>query len=204
MTERGFWNKKYADGGISGFGSIGRYRKWKWKKINYIVGRIDYKSIVDVGCGDMTFWKRDFRDGLRKCKEYVGIDISEVIQERNKLKYPDRVFLTGNAKLPFVNVSGDIVLAMDLLFHIMNADDFIDILCRLCEYSKDWIIIYNWMNNPFAHEGLTTDGISQYYRNLKDYDGLFRNNQLNLSSVMSSPFDEYGCLYFYKKVDKIC
>jgi hypothetical protein len=201
MTERSYWNKKYQEGGISGKGSIGKYKRWKWKKIYYIIGRLTHKSVVDVGCGDMRFWERDYMGGLRRCGEYVGIDISDEIIAQNIEKYPDRTFLLGNAKMPFVGVSGEVVLCMDLLFHIMNSNDFADIILRLGEYSEKWIVIYNWFRNPFAYMNVFTDNVSQYYRNLKDYDATFKYMGFELDAMFTSIYDEVGCLYFYKRRD---
>ena len=198
MNEKEFWNNKYRKGGISGKGSIGQYRNWKWTVIKDTIGKIEDKSFVDVGCGDMSFWTLPLFNKLRKCKDYFGIDISEEIINTNIIDYPDRNYLCCNAK-DFVLIKGDIVLAMDLLFHIMENEDFETILLRLCEYSEDWIIIYNWINNPFAEDKKVTDGISQYYRNLVRYDDCFTVNDFEVKKIVPCPFDPYGALYFYRR-----
>lgn len=200
LTEN-YWNLRYEAGGNSGKGSIGKYRKWIWKVIEETVGAIRYKTIIDVGCGDMTFWKLGKTDLMRKCHAYFGIDKSSYIIKENSRKYGDKKFLCGNAKDWIWGINAEIVLCISLLFHIMDDDEFEEILIRLCDYSKDWIIIYTWLNNPFEkYEGGVSDGSYQYFRNLMKYDDVFFGRGFELKKVMKIQFDDYGACYFYRRV----
>ena len=75
-----YWNKRYANGLTSGDGSIGCLKDFKWGIIDKYVGDISQKSVIDVGCGDLSFWEG------KDCDEYTGIDISNVVIEHNKEK----------------------------------------------------------------------------------------------------------------------
>ena len=74
--EEKYWNNRYELGGTSGPGSISINRDWKWKIIQKYCN--DPNDIIDVGCGDLSFW-----DG-KNCANYIGIDISESYIEMTK------------------------------------------------------------------------------------------------------------------------
>ena len=86
--------------------------------------------MVDVGCGDLSFWVE------RDCEDYVGIDISSTVIEKNREERPKWQFMYANAKDRVEGLRKETVLCMDLLFHVMDEDSFIKILDNLCHYSK--------------------------------------------------------------------
>lgn len=200
IPEKEFWNKKYEDGGISGRGSIGRYRNWKWIRIYNETG--EFKSVVDVGCGDLKFWMHPIGFFIRTKKgfEYTGIDVSEVIIERNRKIAPRWNFICSASHELQGKLKAQVVLALDLLFHIMDEKRFKFTLENLCKWSNDWVVIYNWDENPFENLGEVTDGVSQYYRNLDDYEWIFGDHLFELVKKIKVPFDDYGMLYFFRKL----
>jgi hypothetical protein len=56
-----YWENRYASGGTSGCGSIGKLKEWEWKAITEYLPTPDH--IIDVGCGDLSFW-----DGVMTAK----------------------------------------------------------------------------------------------------------------------------------------
>jgi hypothetical protein len=136
-----YWDEYYRAGGTSGEGSVGRYGKWKWGIIESYIGKID--NVVDIGCGDLSFWYG------RQCNRYFGLDISSTIVKRNMRKRPSWKFQVGRAEFFVQGVSGEIVLCLDMLFHIMDDMSFVEILKNLCQYSRRWIFIFTWNRNPF-------------------------------------------------------
>ena len=200
IPEKDFWNKKYSEGGISGKGSIGKYRNWKWGRIYQVVG--PFKSVVDVGCGDLSFWQYPIANKIMKDKDfvYLGIDISDHIISRNRKFAPQLNFICSPSHVP-QDVSKVVVsLCMDLLFHIMDQGRFELTLENLCKYSEDWIVIYNWKKNPFELQGVVTDGVSQYFRKLGDYRHVFDMNSFELVDFVDVPFDDFGRLYFLRSL----
>ena len=93
MIEEKFWNKKYAEGGISGQGSIGKYRTWKWVKIREVIG--NFRDVIDVGCGDLRFWEHPIANKIlnKRRFKYLGIDISNEIINRNRKFAPKLTFI---------------------------------------------------------------------------------------------------------------
>ena len=198
--EKKFWNKKYEDGGISGLGSIGKYRAWKWLKIKQVIG--DFKSVIDVGCGDLRFWQHPIASKMVKKQKdfkYLGIDISDFIIEKNNVFAPNFEFLVAPSHID-QGRQAEVLLCLDLLFHIMDDINFEMTLEHLCSSAEKWIVIYTWKRNPFEHQYRFTDGKSQYFRKLQDYNYVFDGNGFKLQAFFNVPYDNYGRLYFFKRV----
>ena len=199
MIERKFWNRKYKEGGISGRGSIGRYRNWKWNKIRQTIGE-DFESLVDVGCGDLSFYKHPIANRIIKRKgfKYTGIDVSDFIINKNRVFAPDHEFICAPFHVEQPGLRGQVVFALDLLFHIMDDGEFGMGLENLCNYTNQFLIIYNWQKNPFGES--KTDGISQCFRKLGDYQHIFTTNDMQLFETFTVPYDPFGKLYFFKRL----
>ena len=144
-NEYSYWETHYRRGGSSGEGSVGDLREWKWRIINLYVKDAD--DIVDIGCGDLSFWDCEL---ALKPVHYCGVDISPTIIARNQRTYPDRSFSIADARTPILALKGRIVLCLDVLFHILDDDTFLHILENLCRYSLEWIFVFTWCKNPFS------------------------------------------------------
>jgi len=154
-----YWEQRYINDETSGPGSIGRAREWKWSIIDREVPLID--SVIDLGCGDLTFW------GERHSpKNYVGIDISPTIIWKNRLRWPQAQFKVGDVAIRDPDItekSYEVGLCLDVLFHIMGEEDYLSTLHNLSLYVKKHIIISTWSSNPLKTWGVT-DGTYQHYR----------------------------------------
>ena len=197
--EKKFWNRKYAEGGISGRGSIGKYRTWKWAKIRDVIG--NFREVIDVGCGDLKFWEHPIANKILNQRrfKYLGIDISDEIITRNRKFAPGLKFICAPSHKPIPG-EAEVVLALDLLFHIMDHGNFEETLQQLCKASKLWIVIYSWQKNPFEKDYTVTDGKSQYFRKLSEYTHVFDENDFRLKDFYRVPYDPFGVLYFMKRV----
>ena len=211
-----YWETRYALGGTSGVGSVGEARKWKWNVITEVISTLDH--VIDVGCGDLTFWEG------RDCKDYVGIDISKTITDKNKLDHPKWSFINAPAERYIEGLKNECVICLDVLFHIIDSVSFIQILDNLCRYSTSLIFIHTWIDNPFGrwkqlkhglhnlmklrlNRAITAlriaiftpykDGSYQYFRSLEQYMDIFERNGFKLLDKREKP-DKYGCLYIFK------
>jgi len=157
MNEQ-YWNERYRSGIDSGKGSVGKYRAWKWQGIDHYVD-VRKSSVLDVGCGDLQFWLG------RDCNNYIGIDISQVIIERARAKRPKWTFFLTDAteRFPF---EADVVLCMDLVFHIMTEEKLVRLLSNLKSWAQIWLFIFNWHKNPLK---AVSDGKYQHFWQLEDY-----------------------------------
>lgn len=154
-----YWEQRYVSGGTSGLGSIGDAGEWKWSVIDREISFID--SVIDLGCGDLTFW-----EGRAPPKNYVGIDISSTVIGRNRLKWPHAQFKVGDIAVRDPDIeekSYEVGLCLDVLFHIMSDKDYLSTLSNLSSYVEKNIVISTWSSNPIRTGGVT-DGTYQYYR----------------------------------------
>jgi len=213
-----YWENRYASEGTSGDGSIGELRAWKWKVITEFLPTIDH--VIDLGCGDLSFW-----DG-RKCKNYIGIDVSKTIIERNRKKRPEWSFINSPAEEYINGLKKECVFCLDVLFHIMNLEAFIAILNNLCFYSTNYIFVHTWVNNPFSKlnqikrslhclrnlnaKGMLTaikiailhpytDGKYQYFRSLETHMHVFKKNDFEL---ICKKINKKSGLYIFRKTRK--
>lgn len=209
MREETYWEGWYRQGGASGPGSVGALRGWKWSILEKYSRMND---VVDVGCGDLSFW------GTKECKRYIGIDISPSIIEQNRIKCPQWTFICSPAGAR-QDVSAETVICLDMLFHIMDDKEYIKILQNLTYYSQKFIFIYTWHKNPLATSrnhrlyrallllksgrpdfykafSTTTDGVYQKYRDFSLYTDLIEENGFRLLNIESPVgIDTAGAMY---------
>lgn len=142
---RSYWNKRYQAGGTSGNGSIGPERLEKWDIINQYVN-ISTLRVLDIACGDLSFW-----EGQTMPEDYIGADISDEIIRKNKQRYPNKTFIRSNGQ-DVENFPVDVVLCLDVLFHLKNAD-FFEMLERLNTQKAKWLFTsnINELANPDPH-----------------------------------------------------
>ena len=182
-----YWDKRYRYGGESGAGSVGAYRKWKWSIIDKYV-KVKEKTVLDVGCGDITFLKG------KRFKGYLGLDISPTIIKRNQKKRPDLLFDTVDVtQIRFIVPQFEVLLCMDLLFHIMDDDDFEDLLGNLNHLAGEWLFLINWCKNPLLY--LKDD--HQYFRDLTLW--FDRLPDLELVATHQKKGDPYNMLYVFRR-----
>ena len=190
--KQNYWESRYNKGGDSGTGSRGWSRRWKWFCINRCVNISD-STVIDVGCGDLDFWKG------RSCKRYTGIDISPTIVQLNKSKKSDWNFICGDASKYYNLAPTDVVFCHDILFHIMDDETYLKILEHLTTYSKKYIFIYTWWKNPFSPK--TDDGLYQKYRTFDSYIYIFEQANFELTKKIKTPklIYPYGAMWIFKK-----
>jgi hypothetical protein len=146
VSQTEYWEHRYGCGGSSGPGSVGTEREWKWSIIDSHVKDLD--DVVDIGCGDLSFWE-DRSLNLPRDFHYFGLDISRSVIERNRTRHSGWTFQVGNASEPIPNLQGRIVLCLDVLFHILDDAAYTRILDNLACYSLEWIFASTWSRNPF-------------------------------------------------------
>jgi len=126
-----FWENRYNSDPNLGSG-VGSKQRWKQRKLDAVaelVKRHNVKKILDIGCGDLQVM-RDFPD--LSGYEYLGIDFSETVIERNRKTFPDLQFRAADLdSIRDLSLeTPDLVICFDLLFHIQN-DGTYD---RICDF----------------------------------------------------------------------
>lgn len=110
------WTDKLPGMPRSGRGSL--YERSR-SVVDFIEQAEDVRSIVDVGCGDLTYMAHVKRvvDGSIS---YVGYDIvPDLVSEHRKLPWGD--FRVGDVTAPGFRADADLVLVKDVLFHLDDA-----------------------------------------------------------------------------------
>lgn len=132
FDNQAFWNHRYlTDMELgSGVGSRGPVAVQKRALIQGLIDRLDIRTIIDVGCGDIEIVQQLDYDG-----DYLGVDIAEAIVERNRRLMPAWRFEHGDfVSLASVSdVSADLVMCFDVLIHQHEAayyEAFVSALVR--------------------------------------------------------------------------
>jgi hypothetical protein len=90
--------------------------------VEFVQARIasgDVRSIVDIGCGDLTYMSRidAVVDGT---VSYTGYDIvPALVEEHRRLRWGS--FYEGDVTAPGFRVEADLVIVKDVLFHLEDA-----------------------------------------------------------------------------------
>lgn len=129
-----FWERRYSAGINSGFGSYGEYAINKVLVINTLIQLLGIESVVDMGCGDGNISK-DI-----KCLRYTGVDVSpSAIKEcRRKCDESKEFILLGGA----VGVC-DMVISMDVIYHLIEDENFEKYMHDLFNASDKFVLIYS-------------------------------------------------------------
>lgn len=113
-----YWDKRYKTEN-SGIGSYGQWANFKLQKIKE-VNEVD--SILDVGFGDLNM-------GLQIASffpeaSYLGIDISETALQKAKAKNLNKRFRFKLIETPIFYYPSDLVICLDVLWHITQDEDY--------------------------------------------------------------------------------
>jgi len=116
------WTDKLPDMPRSGRGSLYERSKSVVQFIETAIDRGDVGSIVDIGCGDLTYMSK-ITQIVEGTVTYTGYDIvPSLVAEHQRLDWGD--FRFGDATAPGFRADGDLVIVKDVLFHL--TDDQVD------------------------------------------------------------------------------
>lgn len=158
-----YWEGRYAFGGDSGVGSYGEYAEYKADVLNEFVADHDVESVVEFGCGDGNQVR------FAEYPEYVGLEVSEAaIESCSRLFRSDesKSFLLYDPE-HFVNngaLTGDLVLSLEVLFHITDREEFEKALRDLFEAAERYVIIFS-----SNHDDPEPDTVHVKHRQFTDY-----------------------------------
>jgi len=135
-----YWEERYQEGGPSNTGQVVESYRWMWS----VIKKYDPhpEDIIDVGCGDLTFWKG------RDCLNYLGIDISPTILKKNWKERPNWKFNCQDAATP-ISSSAKTVLCFNVLFHIVDDEDYLRIIENLTKATEKLLFIFTWTRDPY-------------------------------------------------------
>jgi len=122
MDNRNFWNERYRRLPELGSGPGSRaYAAWvKQRLIREVIARHRIRSILDIGCGDLCWLREDLIEGVAYC----GCDISEVIVERNRARFPRLDFLLHDVAEAPLRQTAELIVCFDVLIHQVELEAF--------------------------------------------------------------------------------
>ena len=139
FSSRGYWEKRYEEGGDSGRGSRGRLAEFKADFLNEFVQTREIEKVVDFGCGDGNM------AALLHFPKYVGLDPSETAIKlciercgedvgKSFLVYPPGVFQ---------DIPAGLTISLDVIYHLIEDDIFERYMQHLFSSSNRYVIIYS-------------------------------------------------------------
>ena len=133
-----YWDGRYRAGRSSGHGSEGQTAIAKASYVNRVVEREDIVSIIDWGVGDGTVLSH-----ITDEVDYTGVDISPTILTRLRRRFGFRgeFLLADIAALR--HLSADMALSMDVMFHLVNDEDYERYLARLFGSATRFVLVYS-------------------------------------------------------------
>jgi SAM-dependent methyltransferase len=141
-----YWEKRYAEGGASGAGSLGPLAEFKANVLNEFVEQRDIRSVLELGCGDGS------QLALARYPSYVGVDVSRTAIDLCRSRF------AGDSSKRFLHSSDcfgykgryDLVLSLDVIFHLVEDAVYEAYMAALQQYAGKYIIIYssNYDDDP--------------------------------------------------------
>ncbi len=170
---------RYASGRNSGAGSeAGAVRH----KVELISALPNIEKALEMGCGDFNFGK-SLMERLPAKAEYLGLDISKVIIDRNQAEYENaRVQFSHVTSLPAVPMETDLLLCLDVLFHIRELGEYFSMLAWLRSVSWKYLAL-----TAYEYSGPSDD----HLRIRK-----FNPNHFGVP-ILREVIEEDGCMYLY-------
>jgi len=122
MDNRNFWNERYRRLPELGSGPGSRaYAAWiKQRLIREVIARHRIRSILDIGCGDLCWLREDLIESVA----YSGCDISEVIVERNRARFPQLDFRLHDVAAAPLQQTAELIVCFDVLIHQIEREAF--------------------------------------------------------------------------------
>jgi SAM-dependent methyltransferase len=167
-----WWDDWYASGRTSGAGSRGVLAEFKADVMNDFLSNHTIHSVVEFGCGD------GYNLALMKYKKYLGLDVSKtsiklctaIFKEdttKSFMLYDPNFFTNKN----FNQV--DLVVCLDVLYHIINEDEYKKVLDDIFSYEAPYVILYTTLynagNSPDSPEILHRD-VFPYLQKYSNYE----------------------------------
>lgn len=152
-TSEKYWIKRYKKlkKRPSGDGSYGENAIFKSDCVNESITRYGIKTILDFGCGDGNQASMFHGYGL-----YVGVDIAPKAIELCREKYKGRkhcIFAHASKMDKFVNLKIDLVLSMDVIFHLVEDEVYHKYMQTIFDVNAKYIGVYS-TNTAFAHRSV--------------------------------------------------
>lgn len=153
FDNREFWNRRYVEDPErgSGPGSRGENLRLKSALIGSMIESHASWTVLDIGCGDIAVLSS------LAIGNYVGVDISDVIVERNRRVRPEWEFVCADLAGPYCPPPAALVLCLDVLIHQKSRQAYLAMLSKVLAATEKIALISGYSRpdpgwNVFYHE----------------------------------------------------
>lgn len=148
-----YWEGRYAGGGGSGAGSLGRLRQFKAEVVNTFLKENEAKSVIEFGCGDGSQLE------LAEYPAYIGLDVSptavRLCMRRFSMDRTKSFFLYDPTC--FCDHHGvfraDVSLSLDVVYHLVEDESFETHMRHLFAAARRFVIVYSTNRDEPAEGG---------------------------------------------------
>lgn len=197
-----YWDDRYRAGRGSGSGSYGKLAEFKASVINEFIEKNNIGEMIDLGCGDGN------QASMFKIDKYVGIDISSFVVDECK-----KLFHNDSGKNFFVydefrglNLVSDLVVSFDVIFHLIEDDDYNEYMNTLFCSSRKYVVVYGADSDSLDSKAAHVKGrvFTAWVANFAPAWELFayRKNDYPYERNKSQSLSSYSDFYFFRKVEK--
>ena len=137
-TPAGYWDRRYRDGRTSGAGSEGAEGAYKAAYVSKFMADHKVATVVDWGCGDGQVLELV---KLPKGTSYTGVDVSQIIVDRMRKKFPQHRFFGPTDDHAWEDAYR-MSMSMDVLFHLPDDRDYFEYLDHLFNSATRHVVIY--------------------------------------------------------------
>jgi len=153
------WDNLKTRESSSGFGSNKFNTTNTINTLTYIKEKYNIKSLIDLPCGDMN-WITTFLESNSDIK-YTGFDISKELIERNT-KLFNYNFMQKDIVLENLDLSADLILCRDFLFHLEN-ENIIKIIQKFKNSGSIFLLTSSYINGDNFHTRIQCKG-SRFFK----------------------------------------
>jgi SAM-dependent methyltransferase len=131
-----YWERRYSAGGNSGLGSYAALAQFKADMLNDFVATHHVQAVIDFGCGDGN------QLTLANYPSYIGFDVSPTAIARCRQLFKSDVSKSFRLMKEFDGDSAELVLSLDVIYHLVEDDAFENYVRTIFAASKKHVIIY--------------------------------------------------------------
>lgn len=194
-----YWEERYRNGGTSGAGSYGVLADFKAMVVNKFISDQSIQGLIEFGSGDGNQLSKIL------VKNYVGVDVSEAaVQHCRKMFKMDvsKKFFT-NTDFLIKPLKADLTISLDVIYHLVEDENFEDYMHMLFEASEKYCIIYSCnddtfeVNAPHVRRRKFSEWVEKNIQNWHLFGILY--NDYPYSKLKNGKTSSMSDFYFYKR-----
>lgn len=198
-----YWEKRLSKNfSLTGVGHLGfglEYNIWLYKARLHVINQLlkeknvncKGKKLLDIGVGTGFYIK--FWEGLG-VNNITGVDITTKAIEELKKIYPNHRFVNtdiSSIELP-INEKYDIITCFDVLYHIVDEEDFKHAIENIRKLTHETTIIFimdSFLKKYKPARGHENDRTLKYYKKILDYNLITVEDIKPIYYFMNTPID---------------